>query len=182
MSKIEKQPKKAISSQDTKAIHIAFESIYNEYYKLICFVVMKHVDNTFDIEDIVQDTFVSFFNHMNSVKNIKYYLLKIAKNKSFEYLKKNKPLEFVSVEDIDYFQQVDKYDFYKSEAYDEILATMKKILNDKELNIIIEHCVYDMKFRDIAKKYDLSLNTVLSIYHRGIKKMRKGASKYEKMD
>lgn len=181
MNKIEKELKKAIASQDINAIHIAFESIYNEYYKLICFVVMKYVDNPLDVEDITQDTFVSFFNHINSVKNIKYYLLKIAENKSFEYLKKNKPLEFISVDDIDYFQQEDKYDFYKSEAYDEILATMKKILNDKELNIIIEHCIYDMKFSDIAKKYDLSINTVLSTYHRGIKKMRKGASKYEKI-
>ena len=57
---------------------------------------------------------------------------------------------------------------------------MKKYLNEFEINIILKHVVYGLKFKEIANEYNMSINTVFAIYNRAIKKIRKGENENEK--
>jgi RNA polymerase sigma-70 factor (ECF subfamily) len=54
-----------------------------------------------------------------------------------------------------------------------VLDALLCALSVEEQQIIILHAVHGMKNREIADILDLPLNTVLSKYHRAIKKMRK---------
>ncbi len=53
-----------------------------------------------------------------------------------------------------------------------VIETAFKVLVDEERQILMLHAVSGLKHREIATVMDMSLNTVLSKYHRAIKKMR----------
>ena len=57
---------------------------------------------------------------------------------------------------------------------------MKNYLSDYEIEVIIEHTIYNLSFKQIAKNKNKSINTVISTYYRAIIKYKKGENKYEK--
>lgn len=175
---LEQKLKRALKSKDPSKIHIVFEEIYHAYGKLVYFTIMQYVKNNMDVEDLTQDVFLNFFNNLlkNEIKNIKYYLVVSAKNRAINFINANQN-KIVLDENIIYEQeQQDDY----NENYFIIISNMKKYLNEFEIDIIIQHAVYDYSFKDLANKYDKSINTIISTYHRAVKKYLKGADKNEK--
>ena len=61
----------------------------------------------------------------------------------------------------------------KNNSDDRMILTMAfKEISDEERNIIMLHVIGGLKFHEIARMLDLSLSTVLSKYHRAMKKLR----------
>ena len=52
------------------------------------------------------------------------------------------------------------------------METFLGILNDEERQIVMLHTVSGLKNREIAALMEIPLNTVLSKYHRAIKKLK----------
>ena len=70
-----------------------FEIIYNEYYYLLFKVAYSYTLNRSDAEDIVQESFIKFFNvkkTINDKDKLKAYLVRIVVNKSIDFLRSNK--------------------------------------------------------------------------------------------
>ena len=80
---LERKLKSALNTNDLEQIEIVFEEIYNTYYKLIYFCININVKNHQDVEELVDDVFINFYNNINKIdiSNIKYYLTKSAKNR-----------------------------------------------------------------------------------------------------
>ncbi len=53
-----------------------------------------------------------------------------------------------------------------------LIQTCMESLSDEERQILVLHAVAGFKHREIAKILGLKLSTVLSKYHRAIKKMK----------
>ena len=53
-----------------------------------------------------------------------------------------------------------------------VLQQCMRVLSDDERQIVVLHAVSGFKHREIAELMDLALPTVLSKYHRAIKKMK----------
>ena len=73
----------ALHSNNIAKLESIFKKIYDSYFKLVYFCISAYVNKKEDIEDIVSDTFLSFYNHLDSIdasKSIKYYLTTTAKN------------------------------------------------------------------------------------------------------
>ena len=80
----------ALQSNNRQKLESIFKKIYDSYFKLVYFCISTYINNKEDIEDILADTFLSFYNHLDNIdanKSIKYYLTTIAKNKSINFLK-----------------------------------------------------------------------------------------------
>ncbi len=158
---------KAVKSGNKEKISLLFKSVYEKYYKLVFFCVSKYVEDNQIVEDIVNDTFLSFFNSASKVKSsVKYYLLNSAKNNAINYLRKKKPsydLENLTIassfsdEGVVFKQTVEK---------------MQKILSKMEVDIVLLHAVEDFKFREIATFLKMKLPTVITIYNRAIAKLK----------
>lgn len=155
-----------------------FEDIYNQYYKLICFVIAKIVVNDDDIEELANDTFLKLFENITSVKtSIKYYLVRSAKNISINFEKKNKKKIIVEDKTID---SVMDYQDYSNKNYQEVIEFLETFLNEEEIVIIINHIVYDKTFKWISKKKKKTENTIKTIYYRAMEKVKaKGGMKNE---
>ena len=167
----ENKLKKALESNNTDKIHTVFDEIYSYYGRLIYFIVIKEVENNQDAEEITQDVFVNFFNNLTktSINNIKYYLVRTAKNLTVNFIKSHNK-EIVINDKITYQDNQNKY----NDEYERIINKMKKYLSEYEIDIVVKHIVYGYKFKDLASEYNKSINTIFATYNRAIKKIRKG--------
>lgn len=154
-----------------------FNIIYFRYVKLIYHIIYSMTCNKHDSEDLVQETFIQMYNsiHTYSMKNsFKFWLITIAKNKTFDYLRKRKNvLDEVFVYSVPDECVVDKSDFY------DIINEYKAVINKEEYDIITLHLFHKLKFKEIALIYDKTVSSVNNIYSRGIAKI-KGEIKNEK--
>lgn len=174
---LERKLKYAIMSNDIDKIHSVFDDIYITYGRLVYFKIMQYIENKSDVEELTQEVFISFYNNILyvEVKNIKYYLLTSAKNKSIDYLRKKRE-KIVFDENMVY-----EYEDIKSTniEYESIIEKMKMFLSELEIEIILKHNIDGYSFKEIAKEYNRPVNTILSIYNRSLKKFKKGCEKNE---
>ena len=56
---------------------------------------------------------------------------------------------------------------------------MKLFLNDDEIEIILKYNIDSYTFKELSLELNKSINTIISIYNRSIKKFKKGVKKYE---
>lgn len=175
---LEKRMKRAIKSNDIRIIHEVFEEIYVTYGKLVYFKIMQYVSNKLDVEELTQDVFVSFYNNLKctDILDIKYYLVASAKNKAVDFIKKKKVV--LQSDDRVIFETEDIVDNYME--YDDIIEIMKCFLNEFEIEIIIKHIIDDLSFKQLSIQYKKPLNTIISIYHRALKKFKKERDKNER--
>lgn len=170
---VEKKLKNAVYSKDINRINEAFNEFYNRYFKLIYYVISQYIDDKNDIEDITQEVFLKFFNNILNInvdKNVKYYLTTMAKNMSLNYLKSNNR-KVVYANDliltiIDGQEQIEKH------LYNDIIDDLSKCLSELEVKIIVLHIIEGMKFKNISKQLNKSINSVITIYSRALKKFK----------
>ena len=145
-----------------------FDAIYNKYYKLVLYVILKYVDNKDDAEDLAVDTFVTMYNKIDQHsddKSFKYWLLTIAKNKARRYLGQNKNTEIIDTEYINI--QPDN-----NSSYNILLKSCSMILTPIEFDVLNYHVVFDMTFKDISKICGISQSEAFRIYKRSILKLK----------
>ena len=171
---LELKLKKALDSNEEKIIHVVFQEIYEKYSKLICFVILKKINNLQDAEELTQDVFVQFFNSLDrsSIKNIKYYLVRTANNLTINFIKSNEKA-------LKYNDSLNTNNEFRgnSEIYERILQDMKRCISEYEVEIVIKHVVEDFTFKELAEFYHKPIKTIFSTYKRAINKIKKGVNK-----
>ncbi len=138
-----------------------FEKIYNEMKeKLIRYVngITKDRDIS---EDIVQETFIKFYENMENVKHPSAFLYKVAKNRSIDYLRKKKKEKEVSLDDERHSLFIHKdpvrlYIFRKK--LEEEVEKMPKILKE----IFILRDINGYSYEEISEILRIPLGTVKS--------------------
>ena len=146
-----------------------FEAIYNEYYKLVYFIVSKYVGDKFDRENLANDVFIKFYQKRERVKNIKFYLATSARNTAADFLEKKKniilPLDEAKTA---VFVEDDGESGFRDAVID-----LRKVLDEAEVDIILSHAVFGETFKEIATRLKKPLKTVYSVYRRAAQKYRK---------
>ena len=150
----------------------AFSTLYTLAGKSIYAYALSILKNPEDAEDILQDTFLkvrSAASLYQSPGNVLAWILTISRNLCLMKLRRRKfissqPLEELSVTST--FHQI-------GDLEDRIvLQTALQCLSEEECQIIILHAVTGWKHREIAELLHLPVPTILSKYHRGIKKLK----------
>ncbi|MDE7105936.1 MAG: sigma-70 family RNA polymerase sigma factor [Anaeroplasmataceae bacterium] len=178
----EKRVSRALHSKNKNELLETMNFLYDKYKPLLSFIVAKYIHNDADIEDIVQDTFLDFFNAIESVRSsIKGYLSISAKHNAFDFLKKNNRISYVSVEEMSSFEDISE-PTYSNEKLLKLIEHMKSCLAEEDVNIILYHLLDQMKFKDIADKLNSNERSVKTRYYRALKKYQtmNGVKEYEK--
>ena len=164
---IDKQFFKAVKSGDKNKIDTAFEAVYKAYAKLVAFVVGEYIFDRETIKEVVNDVFLSLFNHADNVLgSVKYYLSVSAKNAAINRAKRESKRK--GDVPIEYADEAAEF-----EPRSEIVSELKKYLCEEEVAIILKHVIEGYSFKEIARSFGKNRNTVLSIYFRAIKKLKK---------
>ena len=156
-----------LKTGDRNRIEKTFEEIYEKYYKLLYFCVGSYITQREDIEDIVMDTFLSFFNNLDSIDldgNIKNYLVRSAKNKAINLQKKKREVLIENIEEY-------SLDFDNDSNGNDLMDIIRDSLNDDERELFLSHVIEDISLRKLSKMRDENINTTKSKYHRIRKKL-----------
>lgn len=162
---------KCLQEKDKKT----FEDIYNSYYKLVFYIIYSKVNDYEDAKDLAQDTFVSLMENITNIdpkKNLKYYIITIAKNLSIKYL--NDKNHYVNDEDI-INNKILEDSNNKYIKYDQMInvITLKCKLSKEEVEILVYKTKFDLKFREIASLYNQTTFQISSKYKRMMDKIKR---------
>ena len=144
------------------------ESLYNEFKPLVIFIASLHLNDSSLIDDVVQETFLNFFSHINDIKDYKAYLTTVAKNESIK-MNKNANKD-ISVESMDVFSVENLKEHRDLSVF---INELNNILSSREINIILAHLYGGYTFKEIGEKFMMNEKTIKTIYYRALEKCKK---------
>ena len=167
-----------IAQGDTHAL----ESLYHETSSSVYAYALSILKNPHDAEDVLHDCYLAVHsaavNYSSSGKPMAW-LITIAKNLCLMKLRERK--KKADVEDEDFFINAQtRADSALTPEDAFILNECMNELSDEERQIVVLHVVSGFKHREIAAFLDMALPTVLSKYHRALKKLKTSLLKGER--
>ena len=155
----------------------AFKSLYDRYSRKIYFFSLKHLNNTSEVEELVQSVFINVWENRGSLdpdNSIKSYLYKAAVNYIINYLrKKTIRARYIESElnkgekssDVTYehifFQDLER-------SIDSIVGT----LPSQQQKIFSLNRSEGLTHEEIARKLGISVRTVENQMYRSIRLIR----------
>ncbi len=170
MARISSKTLKSLSSPSREIMEDAFKKIYDEYAYLLYYLSLKIVRNAETAKEIVNESFLIFFEHkeeVSKIKNLKSYLTSICHNLSINALYKESRFQGYN-EDI-----AESNDVYSCDQFASYMEKFKDFLDEEEVDLIVFHLLYDYSFKEIASYKKVSLNVITGKYRRAIEKIRK---------
>ena len=167
-----------IADGDTRAL----ESLYHETSASVYAYAVSVLKNTHDAEDVLHDCYLAVHSaaaaYSSSGKPMAW-LITIAKNLCFMKLRERK--KQADTEDDEFFIN-EQYNADSALTPEDafILNECMNELSDDERQIVVLHVVSGFKHREIAAFMDMALPTVLSKYHRALKKLKHSLLKGER--
>ncbi|CDC68900.1 MAG TPA: RNA polymerase sigma factor [Acholeplasmatales bacterium] len=146
----------------------SFDEFYHQTNKQLYVFIYDIIRNRQSSEDLLQETYMRFLNHIDKYKkNTNYFnfLVTIARNLAINEYHKQKRMVY----DEEYIYSV------KEESPTDVpdLFYLLDYLNEKEREIVILHMIDNLKFKEIAKMKDKPLGTILWLYNKAIKKLKR---------
>ncbi len=147
----------------------AFTSVYNETKYAVYSLILSIIKDRNLAQDIMQETYITMLEKIDSYRpgsNFRNWLLTISRNKAIDYYRKKQREELI---DPDVLQ------ISSSPVGEEatLLSEVLELLNQKERSILLLYIVQNYKHREIAEILGLPLGTVLWLYQKALKKIRK---------
>ena len=152
----------------------ALEELYHETKSAVYGFSLTITKNPADSEDVLQETYLKIWANADryTAKGTPMsWILMITKNLSLMKLREKKRHQDLEPEEWDMeFHIPDSAGNIEDR---QLLEAALNLLTLEEREIILLHAVSGLKHREIAELVDMPLATVLSKYHRGLKKLRK---------
>ena len=157
----------------------AFEELYYISYRPIYSFLLSMTLNKEDADDLLQDTFLRIRAAAHLYRNQGNpmgWMMKIAKNLFLMKKRKEKGKETVSIDEI--YNMVETTFNHIDNVNNRIfLQELFLNISEEEREIIIMNVVSGLTFREVAEILDKPMGTVLSKYHRAMKKLKKASKK-----
>lgn len=157
----------------------AFEELYQLTERSIYAFALSILRNNEDALDVVQDTYLKIRGAAHLYKPMgkpMAWIFTIARNLSMSKLRQHAHME---ISNDDEFEDNLSFSYVTDHEDRLILQSALKILSEEERKIILLHAISGFTHIEIARDIGIPLSTVLSKYHRGLKKLRKHLTESE---
>ena len=151
----------------------ALAKLYHETKSSIYGFSLSLTKNPADSEDILQETFLKIWSNADSYKakgTPMAWILTITKNLALMKLREKKRHQDMEPEQWDMEFHIPDTAGHTEDRH--LLEAALNILSEEERQIILLHAVSGLKFREISDLTGIGLSTVLSKYHRSLKKLK----------
>ena len=150
----------------------AFEQLYHVTQASVYAFALSILKNSHDAQDVLHDCFVAIHGAASGYRSSgkpMAWIITITRNLCLKLLREREKTASLSLED-----WRDHVDLCTQMTADDkvVLEQCMERLSDEERQIVVLHAVAGFKHREISQMMDLALPTVLSKYHRAIKKLR----------
>lgn len=150
----------------------ALAELYRHTRTAVYGLALSYLKNTHDAQDVTQEVFVQVWDCAEQYRPIGSpigWILTICRNMCLMSLRREKRNATLSDEEWNAIPaQESELDIHERLLLQQALGA----LGEEERRIVLLHAVTGMKHREIAKLLEVPLATVLSKYHRALKKMR----------
>ncbi len=155
-----------IQKDNKQALSDLYDLTYIDIYKYIYSITL----NKETAQDITHDVYIQVYKHIhtyNGKGHAMAWLITIARNLTYMFLRKENKTVLV-----DY--QIDSIDNKHQTYNDSILLDMiMNEMNDIEREILVLHIIENLTFLEISHILNKNISTILSQYHRCIKRLKK---------
>jgi RNA polymerase sigma-70 factor (ECF subfamily) len=136
--------------------------VYNRYYKAMYNTAYRIVKDSFEAEDIMQDSFLTAYTKLKSLKDIATFgswLKRIVTNNSIYHYKKNSKYTEVHLDDVLYKIEdangIDSdYEFTNLKAK-QVLETMKSLKDNYRVSLTL-HLIEGYDYQEISEIMNMS--------------------------
>lgn len=161
----------------------AFSGLLNKHLKPVYNFVYRFVNEAQTANDLVQETFLKAWKNIkrfDTGKNFKTWIFTIAKNTTYDYLRKKKTIpfsNFIDEEGNNKLENISEDEILSDEILNRknIAQEMEKKLNEipeKYRIILTMHYKEDFSLQEIAQILGEPYNTIKSRHIRGLKKLK----------
>lgn len=157
-----------IADGNAEALHTLYEASSESVYGF----ALSITKNSHDAEDVLQETYLTVYQKAVDYKpsgKPMAWVFTIAKNFALAKMKSKGKVRLLDDGDTELGVTFAEIENVEQRL---VIQTAFRVLNDEERQILMLHAISGLKHREIAAIMEMSLNTVLSKYHRAIKKMR----------
>ncbi len=151
----------------------AFARLYYCTQNTVYSYLLAIVKNPATAEDLMQDTYLSIRQSVESYIPLgkpMAWIFTIAKNLAYQELRRERKQGTESFDDNENLLGEDRI----SQTIDSIvLKSALTVLEERERKIVLLHVAAGMKFVEISSLTETPLGTVLSSYHRAMRKLQK---------
>lgn len=152
--------------------HEDLAQLYHRTRAAVYALALSYLKNAHDAQDVTQDTYVRVWENAGQYRaqgSPMAWLLTIARNLSRMKLRQGARQGELSEEECNAIP-ADGPDVTPEDR--EVLQQALASLGDVERQVVLLHAVTGLKHREIAALLEMPLATVLSKYHRALKKLR----------
>ncbi len=176
-----KFPDKDIFEKIKDGDDAAFSQLFDETYSTLCFFVNRYLSDMDKSRSLVQEFFVELWiNHskLNIPYSPKSYLFNSVKNKTIDYIRKEKRITKVGEPDESY-KTIPFMDLVEEAELNDKINQSIQNLPDKCREIFILCRFEGLKYGEIADKLNISIKTVEMQMGIALKKLRKNIADYQ---
>ncbi len=148
--------------------------VYKKYYKAMYNTAFRIVNNSFDAEDIMQESFLSAFTKLDSFNETVTFgawLKKIVINNSLTVLKKVNKFDTVPLEKVIINEAKEEMQDYNLLKVDDILEKISQLKNNYKVAITL-NLVEGYDYKEIAQVMDISYENSRTTVSRAKNKLR----------
>ena len=156
----------------------AFASVYEATKSSVYGFALSIVRSRDDAEDVMHDAYLRLYQSAAGYKpqgKPMAYLLTIVKHLAYNKLRSDKRMADIQEEqkiDLAGAQTLHEQSVEQEIETRAVLDMALDVLDGQERQIVVLHALTGLKHKEIAEILDLGLSTVLSKYHRSLKKMK----------
>jgi RNA polymerase sigma-70 factor (ECF subfamily) len=160
---------------------LSYEELVKRYQKGLYVFIMRIVHDEHATSDIVQDTFIKTYQHIDSIdttKKFSTFIFEVAKNTAFSYLRTKK--NHVSLEEVEIVQEEESFveKLYRWDIIRDVRTSVSR-LPDKYKRVITLYYFEELSYEEISKKLSLPINTIRTHLKRAKEQLKKELN-YEK--
>jgi len=152
-----------------------YKELFDCYYMPLCVFAMKYIDSFDQVEDIVQDVFVKFWDAKTYLRiegTIKSYFFTAVKNNCINLRKINNKYRFDELEDQVDSLLDDEISHEELEAMKDKLYIEIEALPEKTREVFKAIVLENLKYKEAAEQFGVSVNTIKTNFSRALKQLR----------
>ena len=149
-------------------------TIYKQYYKAMYNTALRIVNDSFEAEDIMQESFLAAFTKLDSFSGTVTFgawLKRIVINKSLTALKNNNRLDTVPIEKVVINEVEEEQQDYSILKASDILNKVSQLKNNYKVAITL-NLIEGYDYEEIAKIMDISYENSRTTISRAKNKLR----------
>lgn len=157
---------------------LCLNMLFDNYYRALCVYALRFVSDANDVEDIVQEVFVSFWlNKKRTVfsGSIRSYLFGAVTKAASKFVTRRRRIMFDDVEKYvdQYLEELGEYDEDAfASLHDKVYARVEA-LPERTKEIFKAVVLDNLTYREVGERFGITVNSVKTMYYRALKQLKK---------